>query len=165
MDRHGSEAQVFDPATASALADVLASCEKACCVCVPTVARELHRRGRPVRLLDADPGCGELPGFVQWDLNQPTRLADEFDIVLCDPPYYGAVLSDVLQAIRLLCHDDFDRRIMIFYLVRREGSLLRVFREFGLRPTGYRAAFEPDTVGGVREVECYANWDMPLAQW
>src|SRR5437868_1962621 len=112
-ERHEREQYFFDAATVRVLADFVGSFERPCCLCAPTIGRELHRRGRAVRVLDVDERFSDLSGFLAWDLYRPRHLDEEFDLVLCDPPFFNVSLSQLFSAVRVLCHFDLTKPVMI----------------------------------------------------
>src|SRR5689334_2564510 len=81
-EHHHREQYFFDEKTLRELADFVGSFERPCCLCAPMLGRELHRRGRAVRVLDVDRRFADLSGFVEWDLYRPRHLDEEFDLVL-----------------------------------------------------------------------------------
>jgi len=156
-ENHQREQYFFDGPTLAALADYVSTFDNPCLLCAPMVGRELHRRGRTVRVLDVDRRFADLPGFVEWDLYRPRHLDEEFDLVLCDPPFFNVKLSQLFKAIRLLCRFDTGRRVMISYPVRRERALLGTFAPFGLAATGYRPGYLTVQKCEKNEIEFYAN--------
>lgn len=113
-----------------------------------------------MRVLDVDRRFGELPGFVEWDLYRPRHLDEAFDLVLCDPPFFNVSLSQLFTAIRLLCHFDLARKIMIAYPVRRQSAILGTFAPFGLRTTGYRPGYLTVQQCLKNEIEFFANFAL-----
>jgi Probable N6-adenine methyltransferase len=161
-ERHEREQYFFDAATVRVLADFVGSFERPCCLCAPMVGRELHRRGRAVRVLDVDERFADLSGFLAWDLYRPRHLDEEFDLVLCDPPFFNVSLSQLFSAVRVLCHFDLTKPVMISYPARRSRAILGTFAPFGLRPTGYRPGYQTVQKCDKNEIEFYANFDADL---
>ena len=159
-ERHEREQYFFDAPTVRALADLLGRFERPCCLCAPMLGRELHRRGRPVRVLDVDTRFADLPGFVEWDLYRPRHLDDDFDVLLCDPPFFNVSLSQLFDAVRMLCHFDTSRRVMISYPVRRSRAILGTFTPFGLRPSGYRPGYQTVQKCRKNDIEFFANFNL-----
>lgn len=158
-ERHEREQYFFDADTIRVLADFAESFEHPCCLCAPMLGRELHRRGRAVRVLDVDRRFADLAGFVEWDLYRPRHLREEFDLVLCDPPFFNVSLSQLFTAVRMLCNFDVSKRVMISYPVRRAGAILGAFAPFALRATGYRPAYQTVQKCEKNDIEFYANFD------
>ncbi len=163
-ERHEREQYFFDARTLDELAGFVAGFERPCLLCAPMVGRELHRRGRNVRVLDVDRRFADLPGFVEWDLYRPRHLDGPFDLVLCDPPFFNVSLSQLFTAVRLLCHFDLTGNVMISYPVRRRGALLGTFAPFNLAPTGYRPGYLTVQRCEKNDIEFYANFDTGLGR-
>jgi len=157
-ENHQREQYFFDSQTVTELASFLAQFERPCCLCAPMIGRELHARGRSIRVLDADDRFADLPGFVKWDLYRPRHLDEEFDLILCDPPFFNVSLSQLFKAIRLLCHFELTRRIMISYPVRRQQALMRVFAPFGIAETGWMPGYLTVQHCEKNEIQFYANF-------
>jgi hypothetical protein len=90
---HQREQCFFDPPTIDRLAGLLASYQRPLCLCAPTVAEELLRRGRAPRLLEIDARFAHLPGFLRWDLYRPlpeNRVMLYANAPLSGPPPAGA---------------------------------------------------------------------------
>ena len=161
-ERHQREQYFFDRETLAALSDFVSRFERPCCLCAPMVGRELHRRGRTVRILDVDRRFADLPGFVEWDLYRPRHLDETFDLILCDPPFFNVSLSQLFTAVRLLAHFDLTSRVMISYPVRRSGAILGTFRPFALRATGYRPGYQTVQQCDNNDIEFYANFPLDI---
>jgi len=160
---HQREQYFFDAATVDALTDLLAGFARPCTLCAPMVGQELARRKHVVRVLDVDERFRHVPGFLKWDLYRPTHLAEDFDVLLCDPPFFNVSLSQLFTALRMLCHFDLSRKVVVGYLVRREEAILGTFAPFGLRPTGCFPAYQTVQACGRNDIQFYANFDIPAA--
>jgi len=161
-ERHEREQYFFDAPTLRALADFAGGFERVCCLCAPMLGRELHRRGRAVRVLDVDRRFADLPAFREWDLCRPAHLDEEFDLLICDPPFFNVPLSRLFTAVRLLCHFDPSRRVLISYPLRRRRAIMGAFSPFGLRPTGFRPTYQTVQKCEKNDIEFFANFD---ADW
>ena len=82
---------------------------------------------------------------------------EDFDIILCDPPFYSVSLSQLFSALRTLSRNDFRQTLMVSYLRRRASVVLGTFAKFELQPTGYLPGYQ--TVQSVprNEVEFFSN--------
>lgn len=159
-ENHQREQYFFDEETLRTLGDLVESFSRPCCLCAPMIGRELHRRRRSVRVLDVDRRFADLPGFVEWDIYRPRRLDEEFDVILCDPPFFNVSLSTLFKAIRLLCHFDLTRKVMISYPRRRADAVVKVFAPFDLRPTGCKPGYLTVQKCEKNDIEFFANWDL-----
>ena len=159
-EQHHREQYFFDEETLRALADVVERFERPCCLCAPMLGRELHRRGRAVRVLDVDERFADLAGFRRWNLYRPEHLGETFDLIVCDPPFFNVSLSRLFNAVRLLCHYDFETKLMISYPVRRRNAIMGTFAPFGLRSTGCRPGYLTVQKCEKNDIEFYANWPL-----
>src|SRR5262245_67789 len=126
-ERHEREQYFYDQATRDALADMLEPLGRVCLLCAPTVGVELEDRGCDPVVLDVDERFSQMHGFRRWDVYRPTCLAERFDVIFADPPFFGVSLSQLFAAVRLLSHHDFAQRVIIGYLTRRANALLGTF--------------------------------------
>ncbi|MCW8132670.1 MAG: hypothetical protein KIS92_20150 [Planctomycetota bacterium] len=152
----------FDRATLDALAVWLERFKQPCLLCAPMLGFELHRRRRSVRVLDLDERFADLPGFRRWNLRRPEFTGEKYDLVLCDPPFFGVSLHQLHQALRVLCGYDPNRPVAVSYLVRRERAFLSAMASFGLRGTGVRLGYEHVANVERNEVGLYANIAVKL---
>ena len=159
-ERHEREQYFFNEETLRALADVVEHFERPCCLCAPMLGRELHRRGKTVRVLDVDERFADLAGFRRWDLYRPEHLDETFDLIVCDPPFFNVSLSQLFRAVRMLCRFDLTTKVMISYPVRRSRAIVGTFRPFGLAATGYRPGYLTVQACEKNEIEFYANFDL-----
>lgn len=156
-ERHENEQYFFDEETLQELSRFLARFESIGCVCAPLLGSRLVELGANVTILDIDERFAHLPEFVEFDLHRPHWIGREFDIIVCDPPFYSVSLSQLFAALRLLGRHRFDQPLLVSYLKRRETAVMGTFAKFRLTPTGY----EPDYVT-VQEceknrIEFYSN--------
>jgi hypothetical protein len=134
-ERHEREQYFFDEPTIGRLVDVLVSYRQICTLCAPLLGKALAARGQAVTILDIDERFSNVPGFQCWDLQRPTRLAQRFDLIICDPPFFTVSLSRIFRALRVLAQERFDQALLVAYLCRRESAVLGTFRPFALVPT------------------------------
>lgn len=160
-ENHQREQYFFDPPTVVLLADLLADYERPCCLCAPTVAAELHRRGRRVRLLEGDERFASRPGFVAWDLYRPRPLEERFDVVFCDPPFTKVTLAQLFNALRVVCAGELETPVLLCHLASREADVCGALARFGLAPTGIEPGYISVRPTEENRVMLYAN--VPLS--
>ncbi len=85
-EEHQREQYFFDRATVTRLADIAARFDRPCCLCAPTVGRELSTRGAAVRVLDLDQRFADVRGFRSYDLYRPDYLDEAYGLKLAAPP-------------------------------------------------------------------------------
>ena len=157
VEQHQREQYFFNQATITHLADFVQGFARPCCLCVPMVGRELVRRGVNVTILDSDERFADLTGFQKYDLYRPVWLEQNFDLILCDPPFFNVSLSQLFQAIRRLSRYDTSQSLLICYLKRREANLMGTFAAFNLQPTGYNPGYLTVQAADRNEIEFYSN--------
>lgn len=158
---HQREQYFFDPPTIERLAGLLAPYQRPLCLCAPTVAEELLRRGRAPRLLEIDARFAHLPGFLRWDLYRPRPLDERFDVIFCDPPFRKVTLAQLFTALRVLCHGDFATPILLCHLADRELDVRGALARFALVPTGVEPGYVSVRPLPENRVMLYANVPLP----
>ena len=140
------------------LAQMLEAFERPCLLCAPMLGLEVHRKGRTVRVLDIDERFRLMRGFVRWDLRRPHVLDERYDLIVCDPPFFGVSLGQLSAAIRTLSGYDCGQKVLLAYLSRRRKAVERAFRRFNLRATGRPARYDSVEASGRNQIEFYANF-------
>lgn len=161
-EKHELEQYFFDRDTIAELAELVDCFENPCCVCTPMLAQALLERGREVALFDVDERFSSLPGFRKWDLERPVYLDEEFDFVICDPPFFNVSLRQLFHAMRTLTHFRYDLPLAMTYLSRRKGAFLRAMGDFELVDTGYRPRYETVEDSAKNEIALFANFELPF---
>ncbi len=156
-ERHEHEQFFFDDATVDHLATYLQGFGRVCCLCSPLVGQALVERDHPVTILDIDERFSHLPGFVHYDVYRPRWLEQEFDVILCDPPFFKVSLSQLFDAIRMLSHHNWSQRILLAFLQRRAKAVEGTFAKFGLQGTGHIAGYRTVQVSSKNVIEIFAN--------
>lgn len=159
IERRDSEQYFFDSETADALADFLEPLGCACLLCAPTVGVELEDRGCAPVILDLNERFSGLRGFRHWDIARPTRLPERFGIIFSDPPFFTVSLSQLFAAVKTLAHFDFEQRVAITYLVRREAAFLAVFAPFRMKRTTIRPTYATVETMGRNEIALFTNFE------
>ena len=157
-ENHQLEQYFWDAESVSRLADFVEKTSKnPCCLCAPTLGKELVKRGVSTTILDIDERFSDLPGFKKFDLYRPKFTGDAYDLIICDPPFWNVKLSQLFAAIRLLSAYNFQQPLLISYSVRREVNLLGTFWKFNLQPTGYRPGYVSVKKTEKNEIEFYGS--------
>lgn len=162
---HNNEQYFFDEPTLEQLAEFVSGWSRPCCLCAPLLGKCLARRGVDVTILDVDQRFAETRGFRTWDVCRPQWLATEFDLIICDPPFFNVPLSQLFTSIRLLARNNFEQSLLLFYLQRRDEAVTRAFARFGLAPTGYCPVYQTGQTVERNTVEMFGNLtDEQLSQ-
>ena len=157
---HANEQYFWTDSTISDLADRVSHFELPCCLCAPLLGRELSSRQVRCRTLDIDSRFGDVPGFEPFDLYRPQYRAEQFGVIVCDPPFWSVSLSQLFGAVRLLSHHDWQQPLAICYPARRAKNLCATFYRFGLAPTGVFPAYRTVQMRETDRIEFFANFDF-----
>jgi hypothetical protein len=141
---HRFEQFFFDGPTTRRLAAEAMRYRRPLLLCLPSIAEALEAAGHPYRLLDRDTRFQHLAGWQRWDLQKPELVFEDFDAILCDPPFANVTLPELVRAIDLLAAGAArPPAVHLAYIDTREPSLLRAFTHHGLTrrfgPLGYRS--------------------------
>ena len=163
IENRDAEQFFWDDPTVRYLADVAARFEFPCALCAPFLGMELVKRGVKTRVLDSDERFSHLAGFEIYDLRRPRYLNENFGVIFCDPPFWSVSLRELLAAIRVLARYDSSQNLAICFPTRRAAALLRVFAEFGLKPSGFFPKYRSVEDTARNEIEFFANFEWDLA--
>lgn len=161
-ERHENEQYFFDAPTLAHLTTFISRFERPCLVCAPMLGRTLAESGKAVTVLDVDERFSDVAGFRRWDLHRPQWLAEPFDLIVCDPPFFNVSLSRLFAAIRSLAHNRFDQPLLVSYLRRRQEAILGTFAPFGLEPTGYCPSYVSVQKAERNDIEFLGNLQPEL---
>ena len=156
-ERHENEQYFFDDPTLARLEAFLEPFAAPACVCAPMLGRRLAERGRAAAILDVDERFAATPGFERFDLNRPRWLGREFDVIVCDPPFFNVSLKQLAASLRVIAGNDVRRPLLVSHLVRRRDAVLRAFAEFDLRPTGFRPTYRTVAATPKNDIEFFGN--------
>ena len=156
-ERHENEQYFFDGATLDHLTAFVGRFERPCCICAPMLGRRLAQARRNVRILDIDERFADCAGFRRWDLNRPEWLGEDYDLIVCDPPFFNISLSRLFVALRTLARNQYAQKLLISYPVRRAQNLLGTFDRFALAPTGYLPSYLTVQATERNAIEFYGN--------
>jgi putative N6-adenine methyltransferase len=112
---HKNEQYFFTSQTLDTLARFLEPYARVAVLCAPMPGRVLNETDRDVRMLDIDNRFARVRGYLYWDIQRPERLAEAYDIIVCDPPFFNVSLSRLFRAIRMLAHERFDHPLLLSY--------------------------------------------------
>lgn len=157
-ENHQNEQYFFDQTTINAICDWLEGFSNPCILCAPMVSSELHRRGQVICTLDIDLRFESLTGFKLWDIFRPAYLDEQFDIIVCDPPFFNVSLSQLYDALHILSHYDLTQKMFVSYLSRRADAFENVFHHFGMIRTGIFPKYQTVKNCDRNEIEFFANF-------
>ncbi len=157
---HQHEQFFWDDAMIDSLANRMQRFVQPCCLCAPLLGRELERRGHFCRTLDRDERFADLDGFAPFDLYRPQWRDEEFDVLICDPPFWKVSLSQLFGAVRLLSHYNWQQPLAICYPQRRAANLCGAFARFELVPTSIFPTYRTVQMRPTDRIEFFANFDF-----
>ena len=133
-----------------------------CCMSTPSLAHAFFLQNRSEPLLDIDLRFQYLPRFRYFDLLSP-KNSDEEDnrIIVFDPPFFYIPMENLFEAVRVICKNDFRTKILIGFLVREEGLLMRTFAPFNLKKTKFTLEYASVKENKWRNYALYSNIDLP----
>ncbi|MBD3352221.1 MAG: hypothetical protein GF364_12100 [Candidatus Lokiarchaeota archaeon] len=133
-ENHKNEQYFFTKATQDNIIEICSNLRNIAFLCCPSLSlrHELSSR-EDIKFFDIDARFNSIEYF---DISNP-KYVGEFDLVVIDPPFFNLSLKKMRKAILSLLNYNFQKKLLITYLIRREKVLLRVFTGFDLKLTGY----------------------------
>lgn len=139
---HKNEQYFFNTATLESLESLSNDFENICCLCAPSFGKHLIERDRQCAILDIDQRFETLEGFQDFDISQAKWTGQQYDLIVCDPPFFNVSLRQLLKAIKVLSNYDYQQKLLICYLERRSRTFLEVFQKFKLEQTDLYAGYQ-----------------------
>lgn len=137
--------------------------KKICCVCCPRIGVRLVEAGLDVKILDIDTRFNTYTQFVYYDVKDPQYLEDEFDVIVCDPPFFNVSFTELLHAIKTLTHFTMYKTVFMTYLKRREEKFLTKFQDFDLYRVKNRPQYQTvDVTDPKNDIRLYCNYLFPM---
>ena len=158
-EQHKNEQYFYDASTLDHLANFLEAYKSPCCLCAPMLGKHLSERGSPVTILDIDQRFARTKGFRTYDINKPEWLGTEFDLIICDPPFFNVSLSQLFSTIRVLALNNFQQKVLVSYLSRRTSAIVGTFSRFQIEPTGYFPKYQTVRDIDRNKIEMFGNLD------
>jgi|GEM_PF-1010075 len=156
-ERHEHEQYFFDQGTLDHLAAFASDWKSPCGLCAPMLGKRLAEEGVPVTILDIDSRFAGIPGYRRFDVYRPEWLGQEFDLIICDPPFFNVSLSQLFDAIRTLACNKFTQSILISFLSRRAPAIAGTFAPFEIRATGYFPSCQTVQKTEKNSIEFFGN--------
>jgi hypothetical protein len=126
-------------------------------MCAPLLGKTLADQGEKVYILDIDTRFSKYGHFIEFDLYRPKWLGVDFDIILCDPPFFNVSLSQLFDAIRLVSQNNFNQRLLLGYLTRRAANIEGTFAEFQIKRTGIRLSYQTVQPTERNDIQLFTN--------
>lgn len=159
---HKNEQYFFDDETLKILSNLIEDIDlyPVCCLCTPLLGKKLLDIGvipAYVDILDIDDRFSNLTSFIHYDIRRPAHINYIYRLIVCDPPFFSVSLSQLFNTIYRLSGYDFNRKIFISYLKRRESAILGTFSKFNLKPTGFYPKYQTVDTNDRNKIEFYSN--------
>jgi hypothetical protein len=135
--------------------------EQICCFTTPSVAHQMHTNGQDQVLLDIDKRFNYLPKFKYYDAYHPEKLSEEFRLLIIDPPFFMVPINIIKEAVDVITHNDYNTKIIIAYIKRKEKELLNAFKEYNLYPTNFSLEYVSIKPNKWKNFVLYSNVDLP----
>jgi hypothetical protein len=137
--------------------------KKICCVCCPMIGARLVEAGMDVKILDIDRRFEKYEQFIYYDIKDPKYLDYEFDLIVCDPPFFNVSFTELLKAIKTLTHFTMYKSIFMTYLYRREIKFLDMFADYDLYRIKDRPQYKTlDVTDPKNDIRLYCNYLFPM---
>lgn len=78
-----------------------------------------------------------------------------------DPPFFYIPMQRIFEAVAHVARGDFNTKLLIGFLKREEGSLLKHFAPFKLRRTTFEMQYTHVKPNKWRNYALYANVSLP----
>jgi hypothetical protein len=132
------------------LVRVVNNFEKPCVLCAPTLGLELERQGKKCKTLDIDIRFSELKGFKYYDITYPIDLNEEYDLLICDPPFKLDV-QQIYEAINTLKNDN--TTIVVSWYQSRLEQFLQTFSTLHIKSVGVTLSYREKDIPFYNESE------------
>lgn len=128
-----------------------------CCLCTPLLGKRLLEKRIDLDILDIDKRFSNLTNFIHYNIKYPKYINWIYNLIVCDPPFFSCSLSILFKSIYQLSNYNFNQKILISYLKRRESAILGTFSKFNLKPTGFYPKYQTVDTKDRNKIEFYSN--------
>lgn len=132
-----------------------------CCLTTPSLAHAFYENGKNEKLLDIDERFKYLPRFEKYDIKNPHKIQEEFNIIVIDPPFFNITTQELFEATNVITNNNFSTNIVIAYLVRFEYALLETFKDYGISETTLVPEYAHIKSNKWKNFKIYSNIDLP----
>jgi hypothetical protein len=132
------------------LVGVVSNFNNPCALCVPTLGYELEKQGKQCRTLDIDARFSWLKGFKYYDMHLPTDFNEEYDLLLCDPPFKLDV-QQIFEAVNKLKREG--TTIIVSWYQSRLDQFLQAFSVLHIKPVGVTLSYRDNDICFYNESE------------
>jgi hypothetical protein len=155
------EQYFFTENVLSSLVDALTYEDDILCLCTPAVADAFYRlKNRVVHCLDIDDRFSYLPGFVKYDILNPTEIELTPKVIIVDPPFFKMNLIDLYKCIDFLTKGDKTTKVLFAFVSREEKSLFHAFKTYNLKATKFKLEYQSVDPTKWSNYGLYSNYEF-----
>ncbi len=150
--------------TSKTVKNLLKACEyitNTCCFTTPSLAEGFREIGRDEKLLDIDERFSYMPRFEKFDIINPHKIEEKYNILVIDPPFFNVTTKQLFDATNVITNNDYSTRIVIAYMKRFEYALLETFKPYGISETNLMPEYAHIKSNKWQNFKIYANIDLP----
>lgn len=160
-ERYDLEQYFWSKDTVDRLIYSLAYMSDCCCLTTPSLGHGFYEVGREEVVLDIDRRFDYLPKFRYFDILLPVSIEETFQVIIMDPPFFYIPIEKIYEAVLTITKGCTKAKLMIGFLKREEDTLLRVFKEFNLKPTDFPLEYATVKPNKWKNYVLYSNVDLP----
>ena len=155
---HENEQYFFSENSLNELTLMLSDFDNICCLCTPLLGKKLNELGKIISILDIDKRFSDMECFTYYDINRPKYLENNFDVIVCDPPFFNVSLDRLFKTIQMLSHYNYNQKLLIMYLERRQLNIMNTFCGFNILPYNYIPEYQTVKVCEKNRVIAFSNF-------
>jgi len=122
----------FNTATRKRLGHLAGRFSKPLFLCMPSLAEDYEKAGKPCLLLDHDRRFSHLSSFRFFDLFNPHFIEEPFDAVFADPPFSNISMPDFAGAVKVLNGFQQVDHVFLCHIRSREAEIKKSFSAFDI---------------------------------
>ena len=135
--------------------------EKICCLTTPSLAHGFHDNDREEVLLDVDKRFSYLPKYKYYDVRDPYKMNESFELLVLDPPFYVVPIEQFKTAVDVLTGKNYETKLIIGFLKREEKRLMQAFKDYNIKKTGFKLEYAAIKPNKWDNFALYSNVDLP----
>jgi hypothetical protein len=161
VERFDLEQYFWTEQTVQSLLKALEYFNDCCCLTTPSLGHGFYTNGREEVVLDIDERFNYLPKFRYFDIRFPVPQAEDFRIIIMDPPFFYLSMEVIYNAVLTVTRGDTSVKLLIGFLKREERTLLETFKPFNLRETAFPLEYSTVKPNKWKNYCLYSNCDLP----
>jgi hypothetical protein len=161
VERFDLEQYFWTEETVNRLLVALEYVPDCCCLTTPSLGHGFYTIGREEVVLDIDERFNYLPKFRYFDIRFPVPQAEDFRIIIMDPPFFYLPMPVIYEAVLTITKGNTNVKLLIGFLKREERTLLETFRPFQLKETNFPLNYATVRPNKWKNYALYSNCDLP----